>query len=97
MPDHVRSLDAERVEYAGHVAYRVGQRVAGHLGRATRPPEPPHVRRDRTEAMPGEERDLVPPQVGRVRPAVDEQHRGALAMVLDVERDPLTSMIMPGL
>jgi hypothetical protein len=85
----VRGLDAERVEYAGYVAdphWPARSRPPRAGGRTARTP---HVRRDHTEAVPGEERDLVPPEASRVRPAMDEQHGGALAMVPHVQGDPV--------
>ena len=36
---------------------------------------------------PSQERDLVAPQVARVRPAVDEQHRGPAPVLLHVQAD----------
>ena len=76
------------VEYRRHVPDHLGQRVVGHLRRAVRPPEAPHVRHDDAEAVAGEERDLVTPQVSRVGPAVDEQTRGSAPVFLHVQSHP---------
>src|SRR5262249_42789491 len=67
------------------VAARVGQGVVGRRRRAAGAAEAPHVRRDHPEAVLGEERDLVPPQVGRIGPAMDEHNGRALAVVLHVQ------------
>src|SRR5262245_23557098 len=88
VPDDVRRPGAGRVEHRRHVPDHPGQLVDGHLRRAVRAPEAPHVRHDHPEAVAGQERGLVAPQVARVRPAVDEQHRGSAPVLLHVEPDP---------
>jgi hypothetical protein len=47
-----------------------------------------HVGRDDPEPAVRQDRDLVAPQPGRIRPAV-QQHGHAVLMILDLQRDPV--------
>jgi hypothetical protein len=87
--DHVRLVQPEPVQYRGHVGDHVRQPVRGHVGRTLRAPEPPHIRRDDPEPAGHQERDLMAPEPGGIRPAVQEQDRDAVAVILDVQRDPV--------
>jgi hypothetical protein len=85
--DDVGRLNAESVQDPGHVHDRVPQRVGGHAVRPVRTAEPAHVRCDDPEPPSSQERDLVPPQARRIRPAVQQNHRDAASVLLDVQGD----------
>ena len=85
--DHVRRLDAELVQQRADVADDVPQPVGADLGRVLRAPETAHVRRDDPVTAGRQDRDLMPPQPGRIRPAVQQQDRVAVAVILDVQGD----------
>jgi len=87
MADDVRPVQAEPVQYRGHVGDRVPQPVRGHVGGALRAPEPAHVRRDDPEPVGRQERDLMAPEPGGIRPAVQEQDGDPIAMIFDVQGD----------
>ena len=85
VPDHVRGLHAEPVEECADVADHVPQPVGTDLSRVFRAPETAQVRCDDPIAAGRQDRNLVPPQPRRVRPAVQEYDRDAVAVFLDVE------------
>jgi hypothetical protein len=89
MADDVHSIQAEPVQYRGHVGHHVRQPVRGHVSGTLRAPEPPQIRRDDPEPVGHQERDLMAPEPGGIRPAVQEQDRDAVAMILDVQTDPV--------
>jgi hypothetical protein len=87
VPHHVRSRHAQLVQERADVADHIPQRVGADLGRAFRAPETAQVRGDDPVSAGGQGRHLVPPQPGRVRPAVQQQDGVAVTVFLDVEGD----------
>ena len=87
VPDHVRRRHAESVKERADVADHVPQPVGTDLSRALRAPETAHVRRDDPVTAGRQDRNLVPPQPRRIRPAVQEEDGDAVAVFLDVEGD----------
>ncbi len=83
--DHVRRLHAESVKECADVADHVSQPVGADLSRALGTSETAHVRRDDPVTAGRQDWNLVPPQPRRVRPAVQEKDRDAVAMFLDVQ------------
>jgi hypothetical protein len=61
------------------------QPVAGDLLRAAGPAEPAQVRRDHPETAGHQDRHLVAPQPRGIGETVQEQHRDAGAVLLDVQ------------
>src|SRR5207237_10632491 len=84
------TFDVERVEDREHVRKAVADPVRVDFGRLLGVAEPAEVGRDHAEARVDERRDLVAPDVMRVRKAVQEQHRRPAALVEDGELDAVT-------
>src|SRR5215469_8024628 len=84
VPDDVRRRGVGGVEDRRHVGDRVAQPIAVLAFRAGAAPEAAQIRRYRPESVCGEERDLIAPQRGGIRPAVQQKHRGAVALNIDV-------------
>src|SRR5436190_5887222 len=87
VPDDVRALDSERVEDRDDVGRDRRDPVAVDLLRPVGLAEAAQVGRDHAEAGVGERRRLLPPQVRRVREAVQEDYRRPLALDVHRERD----------
>ena len=87
--DDVGPLDPELVEHAEHVAGEERQRVRLDLGRTVGLAEAAQVGHDAAVPGGGERGDLVAPQPMGVGPAVEEQHGRAIALVVDLEPDPV--------
>jgi hypothetical protein len=87
MPDHVRGLEAERVEYPGHIADGVCQPVRGHVAGALGPSQSAQVRCDHPEPVRHQERHLMPPQPRRIRETVQQHDRGTSTLIGHVQGD----------
>jgi len=85
VPDDVRRRHVQSVKERGDVADHVPQPIGTNLSRALRAPEAAHVRRDDPVTAGRQDRNLVPPQPRRIRPAMQEYDRDAVAVFLDVE------------
>jgi hypothetical protein len=83
----VGALDAQVVEHGEHVAEDVGQRVGADVVGPGRVAEAPQVGSDRPQPGRGECRHLVAPQVVRVGPTVQQQHRRPVLGSLDRHLD----------
>ncbi len=87
--DDVGRGKLQRIQDPDDVSDCIRKCVGRDVLRPVSPPEPAQVGGDRAKAVRCEKRDLVPPQVGRVRPPV-EQHNGRPgAVILDVKRKPV--------
>jgi hypothetical protein len=91
--DDTGLLDLERVEDRDEVGDGAAQAVRLDRGRPVGRAEAAHVRRDRPQPGVRERVHLVAPQMRRVREAVHEQdrRRAALALVADLELDPVAA------
>ena len=85
MADDVRVGDRERVEHADDVAEDGLDPIRLHLLRSSRGAEAAQVRRDDAVAGLDQGGALMPPQLGRVGKAVQQQDRVAGAFVDDAE------------
>jgi hypothetical protein len=81
VPDDVGTLDTERVEDGDHVGDASCDRIVLDRSRLVGLAEAAEVGCDHAHACAGERRCLVPPQVGRVGEAVEQQHGPALTLV----------------
>ena len=79
------SRDRERVEHADDVAEDRLDPVRPHLRRSSRGAEAAQVRRDDAVARLDQRGTLMPPQLGRIGKAVQQQDRLARAFVDDAE------------
>ena len=89
----VRCVDTERVKNADHIANRVLQGIRAYSFGAIGASEATQVRRDRVEAVIDEEWDLVAPEICRIRPPMEQEHRLTAAVVFHMNRVSATSMI----
>jgi hypothetical protein len=55
--------------------------------RAIGAPEATQVGCNGVEAVPDEERDLFPPEIGRIRPTMEQEYRPATAVVFNMNRN----------
>ena len=81
MSDDVGALDAERVENRDHVRDAVGDRVLLDAFRPLRLAEAAQVGRDHALAGLDERRDLMSPEPRRIGKPVEQEYRGAAALV----------------
>ena len=89
MADHPCALDAGRVEDRHEVGHRVREAIRVDRGGPVRRAEAAHVGREHAQAGRRERRHLVAPEVRGVRESMDEQDRRALALVEDLEVEPV--------
>ena len=85
--DHHRGLGLVVVEQAGEVAADVVDLVVLDLRRRVAAAEAAQVGRHRAVARRRERRELMPPRVPRLRPAVEQHHQRTLAALGDAQRD----------
>src|ERR1700691_922564 len=85
--NNIRCADIERVKDTHHIGDGVLQQICGHSFRAIGATKAAEVGGNCMEAVRDEERHLFVPEVGRIRPPVQQEDRPATPLVLHMKRN----------